>query len=580
MLDKLKPIFWDSPEPSTGPYAYMFNFRRIWKWAVLLTAGVTLFPLIFITAIDFDYTRKSIESEILLRTSRVVSNAKRNISFFLSERKAALDFIVLDNSIEELRDPLVLAGILKNIREGFGGFEDLGVIDAKGRQVGYVGPHQLAGKDYSGQEWFGKIRQRGFHIGEVSLGFRGVPHLSMAVRRDLPDGSHYFLRATIDTRFFNEHLATLAMSGKSDAFIIDRGGVIQTPTRYHGKIFEKIDMTVPAYDPKTRVRKGFGPTGEELIVGYAYIPDSPFILMILKHKGDQMAYWHQTRMRLLWFLGFSVSIILVAIFGFATYLVNNMYLADKRRLMTLHEMEYSSKLATIGRLAAGVAHEINNPLAIINEKAGLIKDLFTFGQRYKEDPKINGLVDSVLSSVQRCGTITKRLLGFARHMDPKMASVKLVEVIHEVLGFFGKEAEYRSIAVTVSARETLPEFLSDRGKLQQILLNIINNAFAAMADGGRLDISTGLKDAETVAVTIADNGCGMSEAALKQLYEPFFTTRTEVGGTGLGMSITYSLVKEIGGAIHVTSAVAEGTTFTITLPLKNKQDSDDENTTG
>jgi len=160
--------------------------------------------------------------------------------------------------------------------------------------------------------------------------------------------------------------------------------------------------------------------------------------MIIKHKNDMMQSWHQTRLKLILFLAVSISVIILVIFAFSTYLVNNMYLADQRRLMILHEMEYSNKLASIGRLAAGVAHEINNPLAIINEKAGLIKDLFTYTDTYAADTRIVGLINSVLSSVERCGIITKRLLGFARHMEVSLESINIGTIINEVLGFLHK----------------------------------------------------------------------------------------------------------------------------------------------
>ena len=145
------------------------------------------------------------------------------------------------------------------------------------------------------------------------------------------------------------------------------------------------------------------------------------------------------------------------------------------------EDQITERMASIGRLAAGVAHEINNPLAIINEKAGLIKDLIVYGQAAQATPeRLTGLVDSILGSVTRAGTITKRLLSFARQLEVSIAPVALGKVLEEVLGFLTKEAEYRGITVDVQVADDLPLFESDRGKLQQIFLNLVNNAFQAM----------------------------------------------------------------------------------------------------
>jgi signal transduction histidine kinase len=247
--------------------------------------------------------------------------------------------------------------------------------------------------------------------------------------------------------------------------------------------------------------------------------------------------------------------------------VNKIYQADQRRLMILHQVEYASKMASLGRLAAGVAHEINNPLAIINEKAGYIQDLITYKKEYAEDRKLMELVESILSSVERCSTITRRLLSFARHVDVRVKTINLSETIEEVLSFLRKEAEYRSIALSVKVPQDIPPFESDRGRLQEIFLNLFNNAFAAMSDGGHLDITARREDENFVSVTITDDGCGMSEADLKRIFEPFFSTKKESGGTGLGLSITYGLVQEIGGSISVQSEVGKGTSFVVMLPL-------------
>jgi len=142
-------------------------------------------------------------------------------------------------------------------------------------------------------------------------------------------------------------------------------------------------------------------------------------------------------------------------------------------------------------------------------------------------------------------------------------------VIHDVLGFLEKEAEYRSIAVVVEAKD-IPVIETDRGKLQQIFLNIINNAFAAMDDGGNLDIKAIRESNGFVSVTIKDDGSGMDPEEIDHIFEPFYSTKTGQGGTGLGLSITYGLVQELGGNIVAKSKRNEGTSFTIMLPIKTE----------
>ncbi len=172
--------------------------------------------------------------------------------------------------------------------------------------------------------------------------------------------------------------------------------------------------------------------------------------------------------------------------------------------------------------------------------------------------------------MDRCGKITRQLLGFARRFDVETQPIQLGELIGEVLDFHKKEAEYRNITIRVKVPESVPPIESDRGKLQQVFLNLVNNAFQAIADGCFLDIRA---DAEgpgpdRVRVAIHDNGCGISEENLKRVFEPFFTTKKEGQGTGLGLAITYGLVKKLHGDITVDSAPGKGTTFVVTLPVR------------
>ncbi len=568
----------------------MFNFRRIWLLSFLLTSGFAIIPLIFFAVIDYNVTERLMLSETFSRTMRLTSNTWRSVSFYLNERQSALQFVVKENSYEALNEPRRLAEILENLRNSFGGFTDLGVIDSDGLQRTYVGPYLLSGKNYSGQEWFGNVVSQGRFVSDVFLGFRNVPHLVIAIKHKTEDGRFFILRATIEhnlSRILSEINMTVTDSTvvdsgrKTDLFLINRQGIMQTESPYFGKVLEKISIPVPEFTDETKVIESKDQYGANLIVGYRYIPETHFILMIVKDKESLMEPWHQSRLELIEYLAISITIVILWILGITTYMIRRLKETDRRRVKYLHMAEYSNKLASIGRLAAGVAHEINNPLAIINEKAGLVKDIFHYKKEYQDDPRLMQTMDAILKSVERCSRITRQLLSFARHMNVSVQQINLKNLVHEVISFLTKEAEYRSIDVIVDIKEDIPDFESDRGKLQQILLNIINNAFASMKTGGSVTIRAMTMADARVQIEITDTGCGISQENLRFIFEPFFSTKTEVGGTGLGLSITYSLAKELGGRIEVESTVGKGTTFMINLPMKlEKKEQSDACTAG
>jgi signal transduction histidine kinase len=573
-FDHLKPVFWAHDDSSKGLYSHRFNFRRIWKLTVWLTAVVTIVPLVIMAVIDYRVSEKAMESEILLRTSRLVSNTRRSVSYFLIERKAAIDFVIQNDAYQSLRVQKRLEQVLAQLKNSFGGFLDLGVIDDKGLQIAYAGPYELSGRQYRDADWFKGAVSKGLYLSDVFMGYRNVPHMVIAVRHSSENGGFYVLRATVDMTRLSELLMGLEVGGDGDAFLINRQGVLQTPSRSHGEVLEPIKLAIPPYSEHTQVTQVWSYVKGPLVIGYAYItPDTPFILMIVKEKNRLMEPWKQSRLRLVGFLLISILVIGVVIYSGSTYLVNQIYVADKRRLMAVHQMEYANKMASLGRMSAGVAHEINNPLAIISEKAGLMRDLLCMGDKYAEDPKLLGLIDSVSAAVDRCANITHRLLSFARHSGMSPKPLDLADVVREVLGFVGKEAEHRCITVTVTSAEDVPKIRSDRGRLQEIFLNLISNAFAAVNDGGKLAISLNREQDDNVAVRFSDDGHGIPKADLERIFEPFFSTKLGKGGTGLGLSITYGLVQELGGSLSVESTVGVGTTFTIVLPFRAQEPS-------
>lgn len=570
----ITPRFWSHHTQSDEPARTLFNYRRAWAWAVVLLTLSALVPLVTLMVFDYQVASRAVENEVRLRTSRIVSNARRAVSFMLEERISALQFIQRQKSYQELASSVALEELLVDLKRSHGSVVDLGIINESGVQVAYAGPYSLKGRNYSRQPWFTQSVSEGAFISNVFLGYRNEPHLVIALRHEIPGGGFYILRASLDTDRFNS-LAELELMSGGDSFIINREGVLQTPSRRYGNVLDEVGLPVPPYSEHTSVFTA--PTLENgLVIGYAYIPQSPFILMVVKSRDELLEPWYKTRREQFGFFVVSMVLILLVVTMVSTALVNMIYIADQNRAAALHHAEHANKMASIGRLAAGVAHEVNNPLAVIGEKAGLLKDLITYGGDDLDVKRLEPLTDGILTSVERCGNITKHLLGFARHINLSVEDINIRNVVEEVLSFLHKEAGYRGISIGVQVDENVPEFVCDRGKLQQILLNLVNNAFQAVPDDeGRVFIHADAPSEDVVRIKVEDNGCGIAESDRKRIFEPFFSTKHKSGGTGLGLSITYGLVRKLGGRIRVASVEGEGTTFTIILPRTCEQKEDD-----
>ncbi|MGB5987343.1 MAG: ATP-binding protein [Desulfobacterales bacterium] len=575
-LRSMLPMFGSKSDEHLDPYATFRDYRQMWGMGIFILISAALLPLVIITLIYYQLIERSIDTESLLRTERVASNARRAVTYFLEERLAALTFTVNEMSYAKLTDADSLAEVLRNLKLGFGGLTDLSVIADSGNQVAYAGPYHLEGKDYSAQPWFIECIQQGACVSEIFSGYRDVPHIVVAVKSMGLDGQYFVLRATLETERLIQTLSAFKTGEHAEIFLTNQEGILQTPSSYHEADSNRSTISVPPYAERTQALKKRGADGAPIVIGYAYIATkiapTPFILMVVKQKAGMMKVWLDLRRQINWFFAASAVVIALVIFMTSTFMVNKLFQADREKAKTMVMVEQNCQLASIGQLAAGVAHEINNPLALINETAGYVKDLFTIKQQYKGDPELVEYIDSIIDAVDRCGTITRQLLGFARRFDVQTQRIDLRNMVTDVLNFHKKEAEYRNIAIDVDIPDTIPMLETDRGKLQQIILNLVNNAFQAISNGCFLGIRAEMNGPERVRLSIRDNGCGISEEHLKKVFEPFFSTKKEGKGTGLGLSITYGLVQKLHGDITVESKTGEGTNFVVTLPVQIDKD--------
>ncbi len=588
-------LFQDSPgaserlDESTASTRYAALRRNL----VLIMLGVSILPLLAVSIISHIEARQAMQKEALAPLKRLVDKSKHSFELFLAERNSAVSFIASAYSFETLSNQARLENIFSVMHKEFGGFVDLGLIDSTGRQVSYVGPYNLQGKQYDGQEWFREVMVKGTHISDVFLGHRSFPHFVIAVKHSEPSEGSWILRATINTDRFIDLIDSMNLDARSEAFILNREGVLQTSSNLFGTILSEFPWDLPrprseaqsisvsfsdkaleylALDsPNTHSENKSIAAPErnasELLLIQVAISNTPFVLVLAKPYSVVMETWKALQTRMLVVFITSLIFIAIAVYAISTRLVARIQTADLKREAALHNMEHANKLASVGRLAAGVAHEINNPLAIIYEKTGLMQDLVKNSPGMRHQEKFLGLADSIVQSVERCSLITHRLLGFAKRMDVSMEKVDVNEVLLEVMSFLQREAEHRKIEIKKALDQDLPRIESDHGQLQQVFLNLLNNALDAMPqEGGWILIQSWQADPGKISVAIEDNGCGMSLEVQKRIFEPFFTTRGSAG-TGLGLSITYGLVQRLGGEIELQSEEGKGTRFIVNLPL-------------
>jgi len=223
----------------------------------------------------------------------------------------------------------------------------------------------------------------------------------------------------------------------------------------------------------------------------------------------------------------------------------------------------TEKLASLGQLAAGVAHEINNPLSVIKCYSDLIKKNVEAGSQICSD------VNIIEKHTQSCKAIVEALLNFARVTETKITRADIHEGLEEVLSILEEHLSKPHISLRRNYAENIPQTTIDTEKMKQVYMNLLVNARHAISGKGEVTVATAFDPEEnTVVIKIADTGCGIPPDKINAIFDPFFTSRKTGKGTGLGLSISYGIVREHGGEILVESSVGKGSVFTVVLPIK------------
>jgi len=538
---------------------------------------VPIIPFIMILAVGYYYFATSLETSTVATMKRIVEDHRQMIDSFLEERKADLDFILHIYHYGDLAEPGNLYDVFEQLQKESQAFVDLGVFNEEGIHVTYQGPYKLIGRDYSQETWFTQVLKEGCYISDIFLGFRRVPHFVIALAKE-EAGRKWVLRATIDTYMFNGLVEKVRIGQTGEAYLLNSKGIFQTERRSGGNLIDKDPEKIefPASGGiKTFISEDI--RGDAFLYATTWLKNKKWLLVVRQQKSDAFG-----ALRSAIYLTLLVTLLGGgAIIGTAFYLtdriVGRMEKMDEDREQLSGQLIRASRLAELGEMAAGFAHEINNPIQIIKNEQALMEvnltELKEAGE-IEESTPLEELEDSlhqISLQISRCAQITQAILKFGRQTEPVSRDVDLREFIPEVTSMVANKASVHGIDLKQQVAEGTPPIHGDPGQLQQVLLNLFNNAIDAILarhgpQGGELVVGAGAKEDGKVKIFVSDNGTGIGPEDQKKIFSPFYTTKPVGKGTGLGLSVCFGIIGKMGGTMEVTGEENVGTTFTITLP--------------
>ncbi len=568
-------------EPSTKKDVHHDLIRKI-RFLIL---GISLIPLILTTGILSYGFVQSHTQKIHDHIHELVQKHTLNIDTFLWERVANIRYLAELYPEHPMPQAFVTQqlSLMKSKYENV--FVDLGVVDNTGRQIAYQGPFRLDRADYSNAHWFIEAQTHTYYISDVFIGLRGHPHFIVAVKAQDHSGRPSILRATVNLTAFSSLVENIHIGKTGFAVILNSRGELQT-RKPAALTSDLLNSLVPPDSGLSLPESGLSLKGFRTLSdaqGLTYISLSAPLchvdwqVVFCQRERDAFSQLRRTQHLALVVFLFGVTALAALAHILPRKIQTLITRAELKNEAMSRQVVESGRLATIGELAAGIAHEINNPVAIMSEEAGWMQDLLSdpsFDTR-EGLGELERALDQIRIQGRRCKEITHKLLRFARKGDAQVQEIQINDAVAEIVDFTAQMAQYTNVDLKTDLGPELPLIKISLSELQQILLNLINNALDAIQQDtrrsrpGEILIRTRKSPGPDprLIISVTDDGPGIPGENLERIFDPFFTTKPVGQGTGLGLSICYGIIQKLEGEIYVTSRLGEGTQFRIFLPL-------------
>ena len=360
-------------------------YRRLTRKFVWITLLGAILPLLLVGwGINIHYTRFS-KSRMIDTFQTQVEYHRKMIELFLRERSSKLQLVAATHSKSFLKQHASLAHVFEIMNRENRSITDLGVIDGEGRHLAYIGPYDLMNKNYRNAFWFQQVMERGLFVSDMFLGFRKVPHFIIAVRR-IENGEKWILRATVDTEYFRSLVENVRIGKTGEVYLLNREGIFQTSPRFSGRIMERAPFDLEMVHEGIKIRKMEAKQKDtshpfpRQIMAQVWLKGPRWLLVVSQDYAEAFDEVNHANYAVLIFLHLSALTMLIVSILTTKHLINVIKGRDQEADALNKQLLQAGKLASIGELSAGVAHEINNPLAIILTERQILLDSMAHSQ--------------------------------------------------------------------------------------------------------------------------------------------------------------------------------------------------------
>lgn len=529
------------------------HFRRLWSRVLVALMASAFIPLAVIGGIFSIYSVSIFKSRTVEMLVRDVESRRQNLDRFLSDRVLELKWVArTPTAILTGQEPF--EAYTRDLSLEFPWIHDLGIFDREGNQLAYHGSLARETRNFSDRPWFRTASSTGTCISDQELGYRQLPHISIAVLRDRDEPS-LIIRASMDAENLGRQLMPDGETFQTaDVFLVNREGHYQTRPRTGWRLMVDSGLGLQRPFDGTRVDEAHGK-----ILVTTWLSAVPWVLAARFDADEVFAPALEMRILSVWAFILGGIIIVFLVLLAANTLVSR--LEDKRqRIQHLNrQLHRSSFMTSTMELGMGLLRDIADRLASITVASQWMENHLAGDLTPQAGEDLKQIMASATTARERLN----QFLSGMRTDAYMITDVNLVDVLEELVGWLKKDLTLRCIRVVWEAGRQPPVIRSDRGRLRHAIQNILLNAVHAVDTHGKIHIAV-VADGRGVAVTISDSGTGIPEADRERIFEPLYTTKSD--GTGLGLPVARDIIQALGGSLILNPSSGKGAAFRMVLP--------------